>query len=190
MIRNYFKIAFRNLIRHKGFSFLNISGLAIGMVCTILILFWVQHELSYDRYHTNGRNIYRILQHIKFSEIVTWAINQGPLGPALKEEIPEIKEQARFCFDQWRMKFNDVVYIDQGGYADPSLFKMFTFPFIKGNPDTALSDPRSVVLTETLARRIFGEDDPLGKVINVKDKFDMRVTGILKDIPDNSNGLC
>lgn len=187
MIRNYLKIAFRNLIRHKGFSFLNISGLAIGMVCTILILFWVQHELSYDRYHTNGKRIYRILQHIKYAEIVTWAINQGPLGPALKEEIPEIEEQARFCFDQWRMKYNDKIYIDLGGYADPSLFKMFTFPFVKGNPVAALSDPRSMVLTETLARRIFGEDDPLGEVINVEDKFDLRVTGILKDIPDNSN---
>lgn len=187
MIRNYLKIAFRNLIRHKGFSFLNISGLAIGMVCTILILFWVQHELSYDRYHTNGKRIYRILQHIKYAEVVTWAINQGPLGPALKEEIPEIEEQARFCFAQWRMKHNDRVYIDLGGYADPSLLKMFTFPFVKGHPETALSDPKSAVLTETLARRIFGEDDPLGKVINVEDKFDLRITGILKDIPDNSN---
>lgn len=187
MIRNYLKIAFRNLVRHRGFSFINISGLAIGMVCTILILFWVQHELSYDRYHTNGKRIYRILQHIKYSEIVTWAINQGPLGPALKVEIPEIEEQARFCFDRWRIKYNNKIYSDLGGYADPSLFKMFTIPFVKGNPETALSDNRSVVLSETLAQKIFGEDDPLGKIINIKDEFDLKVTGILEDLPDNTN---
>lgn len=187
LVWSYIKIVLRKFNRQKGYSFINITGLAIGMACTILILFWVQHELSYDRYHMNGRRIYRILQHIQYSEIVTWAINQGPLGPALKEEIPEIEEQVRFCFDRWRMKHNDKIYEDLGGYADPSLFKMFTFPFVKGNPESALSDPRSVVLTETLARRIFGEDDPLGEVINVKDKFDLRVTGILKDLPDNSN---
>ena len=102
-------------------------------------------------------------------------------------QIPEIEEQARFCFDRWRIKYNNKVFSDLGGYADPSLFKMFTIPFIKGNPETALSDNRSVVLTETLAQKIFGEDDPLGKVINVKDKFDLKVTGVLKDLPDNTN---
>jgi putative ABC transport system permease protein len=187
MIRSYLKIAFRNLIRHKGFSFLNISGLAIGMVCTLLILFWVQHELSYDRYNENGRNIYRILQHIQYSEIVTWAINQGPLGPALKQEIPEVEEQARFCFARWRIKYKDQVFVDTGGYTDPSLFKMFTLPFVKGDPDTALADPRSVVLTEELAQKIFNDEDPLGKTIQVADEYDFKVSGVLKNLPDNSH---
>jgi putative ABC transport system permease protein len=187
MFRNYLKIAFRNLIRHKGFSFLNITGLAIGMVCTILILFWVQHELSFDRYHKNGKNIYRILQHIQYSEIVTWAINQGPLGPALKEEIPEIEEQARFCFAQWRMKYDDQIFVELGGYTDPSLFKMFTIPFVQGDPETALSDPRSMVLTEEVAQKIFGDEDPIGKTIHVGSDYDFKVTGILQDIPDNSH---
>jgi putative ABC transport system permease protein len=187
MIRSYLKIAFRNLIRHKGFSFLNISGLAIGMVCTLLILFWVQHELNYDRYNENGRNIYRILQHIQYSEIVTWAINQGPLGPALKQEIPEIEEQSRFCFARWRIKYKDQVFVDIGGYTDPSLFKMFTLPFVKGDPETALADPRSVVLTEELAQKIFGDEDPLSKTIQVADQYDFKVSGVLKNIPDNSH---
>lgn len=187
MVRSYLKIAFRNLIRHKGFSFLNISGLAIGMVCTLLILFWVQHELNYDRYNENGRNIYRILQHIQYSEIVTWAINQGPLGPALKEEIPEIEEQARFCFTRWRIKYKDQVFVESGGYADPSLFKMFTLPFVKGEPDTALTDARSVVLTEELAQKIFGDENPLGKTIHVADQYDFRVSGVLKNLPDDSH---
>ena len=187
MFRNYVKIAFRNLIRHKGFSILNITGLAIGMVCTILILFWVQHELSFDRYHKNGKNIYRILQHIQYSEIVTWAINQGPLGPALKEEIPEIEEQARFCFSQWRMKYDDQIFVELGGYTDPSLFKMFTIPFVQGDPDTALADPRSMVMTEEVAQKIFGDEDPIGKIIHVGSDYDFKVTGILQDIPDNSH---
>jgi putative ABC transport system permease protein len=187
MFRNHLKIAVRNLIRHKGFSILNITGLAIGMVCTILILFWVQHELSFDRYHKNGKNIYRILQHIQYSEIVTWAINQGPLGPALKEEIPEIEEQARFCFAQWRMKYDDQVFVELGGYTDPSLFKMFTIPFSKGDPETALADPRSLVLTGEVAQKIFGDEDPIGKTIHVGSNYDFKVTGILQDIPDNSH---
>jgi putative ABC transport system permease protein len=187
MFRNYVKIAFRNLIRHKGFSFLNITGLAIGMVCTILILFWVQHELSFDRYHKNGKKIYRILQHIQYAEVVTWAINQGPLGPALKDEIPEIAEQARFCFARWRIKYNDDIYSELGGYTDPSLFKMFTIPFVQGDPETALVDPRSVVMTEEVAQRIFGDEDPIGKTINVAGKYDFKVTGILQNIPDNSH---
>jgi ABC-type antimicrobial peptide transport system permease subunit len=187
MFRNYLKIALRNLIRHKGFSFLNIFGLAIGMVCTILILFWVQHELSYDRYHKNGKKIYRILQHIQYAEIVTWAINQGPLGPALKAEIPEIEEQARFCFTEWRMKYNDQIFGELGVYADPSLFKMFTIPFVQGDPETALADPRSVVLTEDLAQRIFGNENPMGKIIHVGRDYDFKVTGILQNIPDNSH---
>ena len=95
MIRNYIKIAFRNMTRHKGFSLINISGLAVGMLCALLIFFWVQHELSFDRYNEKGRSIYRVLQHIRYSEVVTWAITQGPLGPDLKEEIPEIIEQAQ-----------------------------------------------------------------------------------------------
>ncbi|UCE41788.1 MAG: ABC transporter permease, partial [Candidatus Aminicenantes bacterium] len=187
MFRNYLKIAFRNLIRHKGFSSLNITGLAIGMVCTILILFWVQHELSYDRYHKNGKSIYRILQHIQYAEVVTWAINQGPLGPALKEEVPEIEEQARFCFAQWRMKYKNQVFIELGGYTDASLFEMFTIPFIHGDPETALADPRSVVLTEEVARKIFSDEDPIGKTIHVGSDYDFKVTGVLQDIPDNSH---
>ncbi len=187
MIRNYLKIAFRNMTRHKGFSFINISGLAIGMLCAFLIFFWVQHELSYDRYNEKGESLYRILQHIRYSEVVTWAINQGPLGPALKEEIPEIVEQARYSFARWRIKHNDKVFVEIGGYTDPSLFKMFSLPFIKGDPDTALADPRSVVMTRELAQKIFGNEDPLGKIVNVADKYDFRVSGILKDLPDNSH---
>jgi len=187
MFRNYFKIALRNLKRHKGFSFLNITGLALGMVCTILILFWVQHELSFDRYHEKGKKIYRILQHIQYAEVVTWAINQGPLGPALKAEIPEIAEQARFCSARWRMKYNDSVYMELGGYADPSLFKMFTIPFVSGDPESALADPRSVVLTEDVAQKIFADEDPIGKIINVANEYDFKVTGVLQNIPDNSH---
>ncbi|MCJ7681585.1 MAG: ABC transporter permease, partial [Candidatus Aminicenantes bacterium] len=187
MIRNYLKIAFRNLIRHKGFSFINIFGLAVGMVCTMLILFWVQHELSFDRFNANGRNIYRILQHIQYSEVVTWAINQGPLGPALKEEIPEIEEQARFDGARWRIKYRNQIFEERGGFTDPSLFDMFTLPFVQGNPNTALLNSRSVVITEKTAKKIFGSEDPMGQVLNIDDRFDFVVSGVIKDIPDNSH---
>jgi ABC-type antimicrobial peptide transport system permease subunit len=119
--------------------------------------------------------------------VVTWAINQGPLGPALKEEIPEIADQARFLYARWRIKHDSDIYVERGGYTDPSIFKMFTFPFVAGDPEKALADPRSVVLTERVAKKIFGIDDPLGQTIQVADKYDFKVSGIIQDVPDNSN---
>ena len=187
MLRNHIKIAFRTFQKHKAYTVINITGLALGMACSILILLWVHHELGFDKFHTKKSRIYRVIQHIQYSEVVTWAITQGPLAPALKEEIPEIEEVARYENAGWRIKYGDRAFVRYGGYVDPAFLKMFDFPLIEGDPETALSDPHSVVMTKKLADTIFGDEAPLGKTINLADQYDLKVTGVLEDIPDNSH---
>ncbi len=188
MIRNYIKIALRNLSRHKGYSLINIAGLAIGMACCILILLWVQDELSFDRFHENADSIYRVIQDIKFSDhSTTWAITQGPLGPSLKEDFPEIVNFTRVTGRRFRLAYQDNSFDEVLGMADGSIFEMFTFPLIEGDPQTALSDPHSIVLTEEMARKYFGDEHPIGKVLKADDEYDFLVTGILEEFPLNSH---
>ena len=154
MIKNYIKIALRNLTRHKGYSLINIAGLAIGMACCILILLWVQDELSFDRFHKKRDNIYRVIQDINFTDhSTTWAITQGPLGPSLHEDFPEIVNFTRITGRRFRLTYGDHSYDEVLGMADDSIFEMFTFPLIEGDPQTALSDPHSIVLTYEMAKK-------------------------------------
>jgi putative ABC transport system permease protein len=188
MIKNYLKIALRNIRRHKGYSFINIAGLAIGMACCILILLWVQDELSYDRFHGNASDIYRVIQDINFTDhSTTWTITQGPLGPSLEKDFPEIIRAARITWRGFRLTYSEKSFDERVGMADGSIFEMFTFPLIKGDPATALSEPRSIVLTEETAEKYFGTEDPLGKTIKADNRYDFLVTGVMKNIPRNSH---
>ena len=188
MFRNYLKIALRNIKRHKGYSFINIVGLAIGMACCILILLWVQDELSYDRFHENADDIYRVIQDINFTDhSTTWSITQGPLGPSLKEDFPEIINATRITGRGLRLTYNVKSYDEVVVMADGSLFEMFTFPLVKGDPATALSDPLSIVLSEEMAEKYFANEDPIGKTIKADNQWDFQVTGVMKNIPHNSH---
>jgi len=188
MLKNYLKIALRNIKRHKGYSFINIVGLAIGMACCILILLWVQDELSYDRFHENADDIYRVIQDINFADhSTTWTITQGPLGPSLKEDFPEIINATRITDRGFRLTYDDKGYDEEVGMADGSLFEMFTFPLVKGDPATALSDPFCIVLTEEMAAKYFGDEDPIGKTIKANNQWDFQVTGVMKNVPHNSH---
>jgi putative ABC transport system permease protein len=188
MFKNYLKVALRNIRRHKGYSFINIAGLAIGMACCILILLWVQDELSYDRFHENAGDIYRVIQDIKFTDhSTTWAITQGPLGPSLKTDFPEIINATRITWRRFRLTYNDESFDEVIGMADGSIFEMFTFPLLKGDPTNALSDPHSIVVTEEMAEKYFGHEDPLGKIIKADNQWDFQVTGIMKKVPHNSH---
>jgi ABC-type antimicrobial peptide transport system permease subunit len=189
MLQNYFKVALRNIKRHKGYSFINIFGLAVGMTCTLLILLWVQDELSYNRFHKNADDIYRVIKIWRKGETAHYATTPAPLAPALKEEFPEIINSARYTIG-FRMvvAFGETAfYEDGGGFGDPSLFDLFDFPFLEGDPKTALSDPTSIVLSEEMAARYFGEKNPLGKILRINDQFDFSVTGIMRNIPSNSH---
>jgi putative ABC transport system permease protein len=190
MIKNYLKIALRNMLRHRGLSLLNISGLAIGMACCFLVFLWVQDELSFDRFHQNARQIHRVLRNSQGTDIYN-PYNPGPVGPALKSDYTEIINAARtFGNASGPLKYKNRIFNAGICGADPSFFEIFTFPFLKGDPRSCLSDPRSIVLTQEIASRLFDDEDPLGKTVGFEwwgKWHDLKVTGIIKDIPHNSS---
>jgi putative ABC transport system permease protein len=188
MLANYFKIALRNLFRQKVYSFINISGLAVGMACFILISLWVQDELSYDQFHQNKDRLCKVITKVSRDKINTYS--SWRLGPALKEKYPEIVDFCRIRFREGSpVKYGEKTFIEENFYlADPSLFSMFTFPFIKGDPGSALDKLNSIVLTEETARRYFGDDEPIGKILQVaRYQSDFVVSGVIKNIPRNSH---
>lgn len=189
MFKNYMKIALRNIKRHKGYSFINIFGLAAGIACCILIFLWVQDEFSYDKFHDNGDNLYLVGTHQRLgSSTATTSGTPPALGPAFKEEYPEIVNSARFCNGPHALIFayGAKRFREQTEAVDSSLLEMFTFPLIQGNPESALKEPYSLVMTERMAQKYFNSDDALGKIIRVENKYDFKVTGVLKNLPQNS----
>jgi ABC-type antimicrobial peptide transport system permease subunit len=187
---HHIKVTIRNIVRHKGYSFLNIFGLAAGMACCILIGLWVLDELNYDRFHENAASICRVESNQDFSGRtlhIYWTPH--PLGPALKEEIPEIKDATRALnLRAQLLRHEDKAFEEYAAWSvDPSFLKMFTFPMIQGNPENAMNGTSSLVITERLATKFFGDENPIGKVINMAQSADFTVTGVLKDIPKNSS---
>jgi hypothetical protein len=188
MFRNYIKVAFRHIKRRKVYSFINILGLTIGMACFILIGLWVKDELSFDRFHQKKDRIYRVLNRTQDGSPyfqITYA-----LGPALKAQYAEVEEACRVWL--WygsHVRCRDKIYAERNIYlADPNFFKIFSFPFINGNPETALADKYSIVLTEQMAQKYFGDEDPIGKILNLTLlEGDFTVTGIIENIPMNSH---
>lgn len=179
----------RNISRNKVFTFLNIAGLAIGMAASLLILLWVQDELSYDKFNKKADNIYRVEEDQFYSGAryhVT--VTPHPSGPVWKEKIPEIIEQARINrLPRILFRNEDKVFFESSLVAsDSGLFNMFTLPLLRGDPRTALSAPYSIVLSEKLANKYFGDTNPLGKTVTLENRFQFMVTGVMKDIPDNS----
>ena len=193
MFKNYLIVTVRNIIRHKVYTLINLMGLAVGMACTILILLWIQDELSYDRFHENADDIYRVIQNINFADrSTTWAITQGPLGPSLKKDFPEIINMARTKPLQFiTLSYKDKTFDETILLADGSIFEMFTFPLLKGDPRTALADRRSIVLAEETAAKYFGDENPVGKTITVKiyelGSYQFSVTGVMRKLPRNSS---
>jgi len=189
MFKSYFKTAIRQIKRQKGYSFINISGLAIGMTCCVLILLWVQDELSYDKFHENADHIYRVIKIWRKGETAHYATTPAPLAQALKEEFPEINNSARFDpAGQMIVAYDKTTfYENNGAYADPSFFELFSFPFVKGDPKTALSNPSSIVITENMADKYFGVEDAIGKTLRINNQYDFLVTGIMKNIPRQSH---
>jgi putative ABC transport system permease protein len=191
MLKLYLKTAWRNLLKHKGFSVINIFGLAFGVSCCLLIFLYVQNELTYDRYHENSNRIYRISStYITSGEPLRFAGASPALGPRLKEEFPEVEEYVRIypaSQSLFRQLENDITFYEKNIVAaDPSLFQVFTYEFIKGDPATCLADPKNIVLTEALAKKYFGDEDPTGKILQV-DSDDMIITGVIKTPPQNSH---
>ncbi len=195
MLRNYLLIAWRNLLRHKTFSLINIFGLAFGMAACILILLYVSFEWSYDDFHDKVGRIYRVRVDLEIDGKTTVTIpkNAAAAGPALKKDLPEVEDFVRiFPIDGTiAMKRNNVVFNEKGIYfADPSFLTIFSYPLLKGDAATALREAYTVVLTQSAARKFFGKADPVGKIIQMREgaiDVPLTVKGILKDVPENSH---
>jgi putative ABC transport system permease protein len=189
MIKNFFRIAVRNISRHKVFTFINVSGLAIGMAASLLILLWVQDELSFEKYHKNAENIYRVEEDQFYSgERYHVTVTPHPSGPVWMEKIPEIKEQTRINrLPRMLLRQDDKVFFENSLIAaDSGMYRMFSFQMLLGDPMTALGAPNSIVLTQKLAKKYFGEASPIGKTLTLENKYQLTVTGVMKDLPNNS----
>ena len=189
MFRNYLKIAFRNVKRHKAYSFINIAGLTIGMTCVVLILLWVQDELRFDTFHEKIDDIYLVSAHIKEEREELQVPSVPGVGPLLEELFPEVEESARFLagYRSFILRYKDRTFSEHGVFpADPEVLQMFTFPLTEGDPKTALKDPYSLVLSESTAKKYFGNESPLGQVITVNNQYPMKVAGVMQDVPNNS----
>lgn len=195
MIKNFFKTTFRSLHKNRSYSFLNIFGLAIGIVCAGLIFLWVRDELNYDQFNTKKDQLYFVRENQKYDTYTaTFSSTPGLLAPAMQAEIPGIANTCRTSEGDMKLLFSigDKSMYASGKYAEPSLFSMFTLPFVQGDAATAFKQLYSIVITEKTARKFFGNDpnsyrDVIGKTVRVNNSHDYVVTGILKDIPENSS---
>lgn len=190
MFKNYLKIAFRNILKNKGYSFINIGGLAIAMACCIIILSYLYSEFSYDRFHKNADRIHRLCLNLNIGgrSILTPQC-PAPAGAAIKQEFPEVLDTVRlFKFPALPVKYGDKQdHEDNILCADNSIFDVFTFPLIKGNAETSLLTPFSLVITGDIARKYFGSEDPIGKTLKIGDKAIFTVTGVIQKVPKNSH---
>jgi putative ABC transport system permease protein len=189
MIKNYLKVAWRNLMRNKGFSFINIAGLVIGIISCILIFLYVQYELSYDKYNKQSPEIYRLTEILHLpKEDRPQAVTSPIMAPTLQANFPEIKKSVRLTNSSRVLSVKEKkLYDTKIVYADSTLFDIFTYPMLQGDPQKALVNPYSIVLTQNTAKKYFGNEAPLGKIMQLSDTINLTVTGIIKNVPSNSH---
>jgi putative ABC transport system permease protein len=190
---NYLKIALRNLKRHKSFSFINIIGLAVGITCFITLFLFILDELNYDTFHENADQIYRVYVHQNINNQESCnSKTAAPLGATLQRDFPEVITYTRLGYaGSHVLRYNDKVFREWRVYtADSTYFSIFKFKFVEGDPKTALVEPNSIVLTETSARKYFGDENPVGKTLSVNDKSSYLITGLIKDFPKNAHFHC
>jgi putative ABC transport system permease protein len=196
MFRNYLKITLRNIQKHKMFSLINIAGLALGLTFAILIIIFVRYEFSYDRFHKNAENIYRVISKNPeaWAGSQWWNATAGVLKSTLLDNCPEVKKAARLCL--WKGIINLRGLFSSDGFSsfesnlymvDPEFLEIFSFPLVAGDPQTALNEPFSILLTQDTAEKYFGRENPVGRVINADNSYDYTVTGVLKNVPENSH---
>lgn len=191
MLRNYFKIAFRNLWKNKGYSAINIFGLAAGLATCLLIILYVWDELSYDKFHEKADRIYRVNSDIKFGGTdMKLTVSSDPMGATLKRDYPQVEQFTRIYASEGSKlikKGNEFINEPRIAYVDSTFFDVFSFPLISGNPKTALNDPNTAVISETGAKKYFGSTDVVGKLIETNEKTAFKITAVMKDMPANSH---
>ncbi|MGA8263064.1 MAG: ABC transporter permease, partial [Ignavibacteriaceae bacterium] len=188
LMLNYFKIGFRNFRKQKGFSLINILGLAVGLTCVILISMVILYELSFDQFYPYKDRVYRALTQAKRNtDIVTMAPVMLPFAPAAKEDIPEIEKAVRISEKQILSTYKNKSFYKGALYVDKNFFEIFPFQFIEGNPLTALIEPNTIVITEDIAEKYFGKEDPLGKFLDINHGNLYKITGLIKNLPTNTH---
>jgi len=188
MLFNYFKIAFRNLVKYKGFSAINILGLAVGMASAILIFLWISHEISFDRFHEKKDRIFEAWNKGNFNgKVSCWNTTPKILASALQSDIPEIETTTRVNWaDNYLTRFGDKTIMMKASMVDSTFLQIFSFPVLKGDKQNALMNPSGVVLTASTAAKLFGTDNPIGQTLELNEKFQLTVTAVVQDPPNNS----
>ncbi len=195
MLRNYLKIAYRNFVRNKAYSLINVLGLALSMFCAMLVILWINDELSYESFWSNSERIYRLVQAPEFNDgtIFRVASNPAPMPEVIKEQNPGIVEYTRFRpqTDKVLIRYNDAQFYEVVTYVDSTFFKVFQLPFLVGNPTNALFDPNSMVITARMAEKYFGEnwqqEDVLGKTLSLNKKENPAISGVIENLPSNTH---
>ncbi len=192
MLMNYIKITLRNIKRHKAHSLINIAGLSVGITCSLLILLFIRFETSYDRYHPHADCIYRVVfaSPTEFMGTNRQAFTPGPLASALKDEFPEVLHTARIeeAGGDASLSYENISFTEEAFYyTDPGYLEMFAIPLLEGDQETALDNPFSLLISEATAAKYFSSGDPLGKTLRLNDKYDFQVTGVFKNIPQNTH---
>ena len=189
MIRNYLKTSVRNLLRHKSYSFINIFGLTVGLATTLFIFLWIMDELRYDQFHAN-KNIYRVLANYTYTDgsIETGWATPVLLAPALQAEFPEVAQAAHMRWpNNMLLKHDSTSLTENGVFADAAIFSIFSFPIIQGDARQPLPGEKSMAISQSLARKFFGDKDPIGQVFQVEHQYDLVVTAVFADIPKKSS---
>ncbi|NKI31316.1 ABC transporter permease [Croceivirga thetidis] len=188
MFKNYLKIAWRNLLRNKSFSLLNIFGLSIGLAATALILLWVNFEVGFNQFHEKKDRIYQVYNKYPVDgEIWTWNSTPKVMAPTLKKDYPEIEEVSRYFYNyNFLFSHGEKNIKGTGTIADPSFLKIFSFPLVEGNVETVLEDVNSLVVTQSFAKKMFGDAPAVGQVVKMDNRDSFKISGILKDLPANS----
>lgn len=189
MLKNYIKIAWRNLMKNKSFSLINIIGLAIGMAGALLIALWLQNMLTMDRFHEKGDRLHVLSNRDEFQgDKSAWAFTPKILGPSLSADFPDIETFTRYNESgQFLTTFKDKKLIANTVFIDPGFFKMFSLPFVKGEQNIRFDNPKGLVLTESYAKALFGSEDPIGKSVRIDSVNQVSVQAVLKDLPSNSS---
>jgi len=189
MLRNFFIVTVRSFFRQKFYSFINVLGLTSGLACTLFIYLWINDEVSKDKFHQDVDHIYQIVTNIKWDgEMITWESTPGPLADEIKSNIAEVSAVARFSNDGDQLfTEGESNFLEHGYFADPDFFKVFSFPIVKGNATAPLSQKSDVVISARLAKKLFGDQDPIGKTVRVQNRYDQKVSAVLADITDESS---
>src|ERR1022692_2181725 len=188
MLKNFFKITFRNLLRNKAFASINILGLTIGMASAMLILLWVQSELGYDRFYQKIDRLYMMYNRDKFGgELHAWNSTPKIMATTIKKDYPEVEDAARFTNITFLVTVGEKHLNIRGAFTDSSFLSMFSFPLLKGNPAQALTGNYNIVLTQKLAKNLFGNEDAIGQTVRIDSNANFTVTGVLKDLPNNTS---